>query len=58
MKLTDRETTTVLAALRMAQDAGEGNLERLFPMYFVGVQPLSVDEIDELCERLNTEDEN
>lgn len=57
MKLTDKELATVLAALRYWQDdLEENNGHPAILEYFEEVDPLSVDEIDELCEKLNTED--
>jgi hypothetical protein len=50
--LSDRELATVLAALRLAQQDRAG-LESM--PHFEDVEPLSNEEIDELCERLNTE---
>ena len=51
MTLTDRELATVLAALRMAQIL---SLARLAPDYFTeDTPPLTFEEIDDLCERLN-----
>ena len=54
--LSARELATVLAALRyrqqdLANDTGEGPIS---PDHFDDqITPLSVEEIDELCERLN-----
>jgi len=57
--LTDRELATVLASLRYFQN-GIGSFDLLddftrpdqFP-HFDEVTPLTIDEIDQLCERLN-----
>jgi len=55
--LTDRELATVLAALRywqhdLAQNEEEGPIS---PDHFDKViAPLTVEEIDGLCERINT----
>lgn len=53
MQLSDRELATVLASLRYWQDEmaryDQSTLE-----HFQDVTPLTVAEIDELCERLNT----
>ena len=58
MKLNDRELGTVLAALRLWQnecsnDATDGALWDIATNGDT-VQPLLDDEIDELCERLNS----
>ena len=61
MKLDKRETATILAALRLFQEEldhyepTEGHMaidigER---EHFVDVEPLTSDEIDELCEKIN-----
>ena len=53
MKLSDRELVTILAALRTWQ--GNVPVEDIVdPDYFESTAPLSQDEIDTLCERLNT----
>ena len=50
--LTDRELATVLAALRRwQQDLAEN--DGPISAHFADQTPLSVEEIDELCERLN-----
>jgi hypothetical protein len=56
LSLDKRETATVLAALRKFQrDAG--NVRQLAHMmateHFKDIKPLSLDEIDALCERIN-----
>lgn len=59
MKLTKRETATVLAALRSwQQDLQEGDLipEEDFPDHFELEEPLKTGEIDALCEKINRED--
>lgn len=56
VRLTDRELATVLAALRyFQQDLTENEDEGpISPDHFTEqITPLSVDEIDALCERLN-----
>lgn len=59
MALNERETATVLHALRAMQDHlqyGNGIQrcdEQKGCRHFDGVEPLTVDEIDDLCERLN-----
>ncbi len=55
MKLSYQEASSVLAGLRMLQDRVEdGTLKkgRKLP-HFDDVEPLSSEQIDELCERLN-----
>lgn len=49
MKLTDRELATVLAALRLFQNHPANRM-----IHFTDVKPLTNDDIDDLCERLNT----
>lgn len=49
MKMDQRETATVLAALRTFQRRPDAQLP-----HFDEIAPLSVDEIDCLCERINT----
>ena len=53
--LTDRELATVLAALRYCQqDLAENHHGPISPEHFDGkVAPLTVAEIDGLCEHLN-----
>jgi hypothetical protein len=53
--LSDRELATVLAALRYWQhDLGANEDEPPISEHFAdGAVPLSVTEIDDLCERLN-----
>lgn len=66
MKLNDRELATVLAALRnLQEDIGQytdkdgWTVEDAFADHFTEHEPLSLDEIDDLCERLNCgEDES
>lgn len=56
MRLTDRELATVLAALRLwqSQDGGETNSELNAIASNEGqCEPLTEEEIDDLCERLN-----
>src|SRR5258708_694829 len=56
MNLDPRKLATVLAALRLWQrefDTPEEYLDA-FPEHFEDYRPLDTDEIDELCERLNT----
>ena len=54
-RLSDRELATVLAALRYWQQDLADNEEEgpICQEHFEEVTPLSVAEIDELCERLN-----
>lgn len=48
--LTNRETATILCALRLFQDSAHGNW---CEDHFEEETPLSDAEIDDLCERLN-----
>lgn len=55
MKLTERELATVLAALRLYQEALiEDAIPPRIEMIASWDTRLSVKEIDELCERLNS----
>lgn len=54
MKLTDRELATVLAALRYWQQDLAENPDGPISEHFESHSPLTSDEIDALCERLNT----
>lgn len=47
-RVSDRETATIIAALRKFQENPDPNMD-----HFNDVDPLSSDEIDELCQRLN-----
>ena len=52
--LNQREISTILAALRMFQQASESqNVSDMFPEIFEDVTPLSAQEIEELCEKIN-----
>jgi hypothetical protein len=51
MTLTDRELATVLAALRFWQRAWDGSKVSL--EQFAEETPLTPEEIDDFCERLN-----
>jgi hypothetical protein len=54
--LSERELATVLAALRYwQQDLNENQEDSpISPVHFdIVITPLTVEEIDELCERLN-----
>jgi len=63
MDLNDRETCTILAALRYYQSSGFGDMHRL-PADLASIAvhgpsgrvPLDDEEIDSLCERLNIVD--
>jgi hypothetical protein len=60
IRVTDRELATLLAALRTWQRtvAEKQAQELVSPSYFEdGISPLTAEEIDELCERLNFSDE-
>ena len=59
MKLSTRELTTVLAALRYMQGDMEEKGEETVTSdlsHIDNVEPLSLEEIDDLCERLNCSD--
>jgi hypothetical protein len=54
VELSEREVSQLLAALRNWQtDALNEDLVEAFAGHFEDHEPLSDDEIDELCERLN-----
>lgn len=57
MKLTPRHTATLLAALRIYQEEitnfGFESLEDREQFTSIGVAPMSLDEIDDLCEEIN-----
>jgi hypothetical protein len=55
-ELTDRELATVLAALRFWQDemGPHPHASGCYPEHFDGIEPLDAQEIDDLCDRLNT----
>ena len=54
IELSDRDIAQVLAALRNWQTDGlNEDLADAFSGHFEDHEPLSDDEIDELCERLN-----
>jgi len=58
MNLTNRETATVLAALRYWQrDFGAAGGATAFPDHFYDCKPLKAKQIDALCERINAPDE-
>ncbi|HEV3447143.1 MAG TPA: hypothetical protein VG099_21060 [Gemmataceae bacterium] len=60
IRVTDRELDTLLAALRTWQRtvAEKQAQELVSPSHFEdGISPLTAEEIDELCERLNFSDE-
>lgn len=52
-QLSDRELATVLASLRVFQ-SWTGKRTYSTTEYFTDHEPLNLEEIDELCERLNT----
>lgn len=56
-QLSYSELSTLLAGLRMLQDSieegGPDEFYRRFP-HFDDVEPLTSEQIDDLCERLNT----
>lgn len=49
-RVTDREVATLLAALRVAQNH---HAELVKMPHFAGLAPLTIEEIDELCETIN-----
>jgi hypothetical protein len=56
VQLSDRDLATILAALRHWQEAcaDNGDEEPISPEYFDdAITPLTVTEIDDLCERIN-----
>jgi hypothetical protein len=54
-QLTEQQLATVLAALRLFQIQAEKlNMAQIFPDHFAEISPLSPEEIDQLCEELNT----
>lgn len=54
LRLDYQEVSTVLAALRMLQEAIESEPEAVLEMsHFVDCDPLSIEQIDELCHRIN-----
>ena len=53
--LNEKELATVLAALRYWQEDIKMELREVSD-HFIDVKPLTNDEIDDLCEKLNTED--
>ncbi len=54
IELSNRELATVLAALRLFQSEADYDSEAVYGMeQFREVEPLSNDEIDVLCRRLN-----
>jgi hypothetical protein len=53
IQLTDRELATVLAALRYWQQDLAENDDGPISDHFIDHTPLTVEEIDDLCERLN-----
>lgn len=56
MRLSERELATVLAALRYwQQDLADNDECPISEGHFEDHDPLTVDEIDDLCERLNAE---
>ncbi|GAA6614924.1 hypothetical protein [Scytonema sp. NUACC26] len=55
--LNEREIATILASLRLFQkEAEKFNMAEVFPDYFIDAEitPLTPEEIDQLCEQLNT----
>lgn len=56
-KFTDREIATILAALRHWQATVNDAERDVFPHFYEDIEPLSDEEIDALCELMNTESE-
>lgn len=54
ISITDRERATILAAMRLWQEADEHNRGDLRDIAEAAGVPLSNNEIDFLCERINT----
>lgn len=62
MRLSIRERSTVLAALRFYQSNLDDEPADIHAIYTIAtddgdIDPLSADEIDTLCEKLNTDGE-
>jgi hypothetical protein len=53
ISITEREHATILAALRLWQEADEHNRGDLRDIAEEAGVPLSIEEIDVLCERIN-----
>ncbi len=53
MEFTNRETATILAALRYWQKAHESSGAPPITEHFTEETPLTSTEIDDLCERIN-----
>jgi hypothetical protein len=62
VNLTNRETATVLAALRnwqeITSEEGGNDPRELSPNHFEDVEPLSSKEISALCQKINFEDDD
>lgn len=57
ISISKRELATVLAALRYwQQDLADNEDGPIDDLHFDEHEPLTVDEIEDLCERLNTGD--
>lgn len=54
-QLSDRKIATILAALRHWQATVNDDERNAFPHFYEDIEPLSDEEIDALCELLNTE---
>ncbi len=62
VQINSRELATILAALRewhtlLGESWGE-DVKKEYEEHFVGTTPLSLDEIDALCQRINFPDED
>jgi hypothetical protein len=55
-QLSRRDLATILAALRSWQQDLAENGDGPIAEHFEDVSPLTVEEIDDLCERLNVEE--
>ena len=53
MKLTDRQLATVLDALRSWQVDQDKGLTPYWLDYFTDDEPLTAQEVDDLCEQIN-----
>jgi hypothetical protein len=53
-KFTDRDLATILAALRHWQATVNDDERNAFPHFAEDIEPLSDEEIDALCELMNT----
>ncbi|MCA2655947.1 hypothetical protein [Microcystis sp. M061S2] len=54
-QLSDRDKATIFAALRHWQATVNADERNAFPHFAEDIEPLSDEEIDALCELMNTE---